>query len=78
MAKTFTKEELKKYNGLGGNPAYVACKGKVYNVSESPVWEIGDHFGHGAGKDLTEELEEAPHEEEVFRDFEVVGELIKD
>jgi len=31
----FTLEDLKKFNGKNGTPAYVACDGKVYDVSDS-------------------------------------------
>lgn len=71
-----TREELKKYDGTNGNPVYVAYKGKVYNLSSSSAWETGDHFGHMAGHDLTEELDDAPHDDEVFEDMEVVGKLV--
>jgi predicted heme/steroid binding protein len=58
----FTIDELSKYNGKNGNPAYVAYKGKVYEVTDSSFWMDGDHLGsHEAGKDLTEEIELAPH-----------------
>ncbi|MCJ7793611.1 cytochrome b5, partial [Candidatus Bathyarchaeota archaeon] len=49
-------------------PAYLAYKGKVYDVAQSSFWLDGDHLGmHDAGKDLTEELEMAPHREENFK-----------
>ena len=49
--KKFTLEELAKYDGKNGNPAYVAYSGKVYDVSESSFWTDGDHLGsHEAGK----------------------------
>lgn len=34
--KTFTPNELAKYNGQNGQPAYVAYKGIVYDVSNVP------------------------------------------
>ena len=43
--KEFTAEELAKFNGTGGNPAYVAYKGVVYDVTESAMWGDGDHEG---------------------------------
>ncbi|MEM3383173.1 MAG: cytochrome b5 domain-containing protein [Nitrososphaerales archaeon] len=74
--KIFTKEELKEYNGKNGKPAYIAYKGKVYDVTESYLWEGGEHQSqHLAGKDLTIEIEYAPHGVEVLERFPIVGEL---
>ncbi len=75
--KKVTLQELEENNGKDGKPAYFAYKGKVYDVSESGFWLDGDHLGmHQAGKDLTEELEMAPHKEENFQRVKLVGELI--
>jgi predicted heme/steroid binding protein len=71
-----TRNELKKYDGTNGKPVYIAYMGKVYNLSPVDEWEMGEHFGHLAGRDLTEELEDAPHDEEVFEGKEIVGELV--
>lgn len=74
--KDFTLEELKAYDGTEGRPAYVAYEGTVYDVSESYMWEGGDHEGwHQAGNDLTEAHAEAPHDVHVV-DFPVVGRLV--
>jgi len=74
--KKFTLEELAKFDGKEGRPAYVAYKGKVYDVSESWMWEDGDHQGlHEAGKDLTEDIEDSPHEDDSLSEFPVVGEI---
>jgi predicted heme/steroid binding protein len=74
--KKFTLEELAKFDGKEGRPAYVAYKGKVYDMSESWMWEDGDHQGlHEAGKDLTEDMGDAPHEDDNLSEFPVVGEL---
>ncbi len=74
--KKFTLEELAKYNGKGGNPAYIAYQGKVYDVSASPFWLSGDHFGsHQAGKDITGELPMAPHGPENLGRVKLVGQL---
>ena len=60
--------ELAQNNGQDGKPAYIAFKSKVYEVSESAFWLYGDHMGtHQAGKDLTSEIELAPHREEVLQ-----------
>ena len=75
--KKVTEQELEENNGKNGKPAYFAYKGKVYDVSESSFWLDGDHLGmHQAGKDLTEELEMAPHKEENFQRVKLVGELV--
>lgn len=55
--REFTIEELSKYDGSLGNPAYIAVKGIVYDVSNSPVWGGGTHFGAVAGVDLTSQFE---------------------
>jgi len=74
--KEFTLEELKKFDGRGGNPAYVAFKGVVYDVTESAMWGDGDHEGmHQAGADLTSEHDDAPHDVYVT-DFTEVGTLV--
>ncbi|MFA6195443.1 MAG: 2-oxoacid:acceptor oxidoreductase subunit alpha [Sulfurimonas sp.] len=71
-----TLDELKRYNGLNGARAYIAYKNRVYDVTESPFWENGEHEGtHVAGVDLTSELSNAPHDTEVFEKFPVVGTL---
>lgn len=75
--KNFTSEELAKYDGKNGNPAYVAVNGKVYDVTESAFWTDGEHLGsHQAGKELTEEMDIAPHGPENLERVKVVGVLI--
>ncbi len=77
-SKTFTAEELGQFNGKAGKPAYIAYNGKVYDVTKSDLWTNGEHQeSHEAGKDLTAELADAPHMDEVFRNFPVVGVLNK-
>ncbi|MHC3995586.1 2-oxoacid:acceptor oxidoreductase subunit alpha [Thiomicrolovo sp. ZZH C-3] len=71
-----TPRELAAYDGRDGRPAYIAYKGKIYDVSESPMWAEGNHQGmHQAGRDLTPMLEGAPHGDEVFARYSVVGTL---
>lgn len=75
--RKITSKELAENDGKNGNPAYVAFKGKVYDVSTSAFWMDGDHLGaHQAGKDLTNEMELAPHTEEVLNRAVLVGTLI--
>jgi len=72
--KVFNKEELAKYDGKDGRPAYVAYLGKVYDLSETHEAEHGDHYGHPFGQDLTDEIDEAPHDDNLVFLFPVVGE----
>ena len=75
--RKFTLKELEEYDGKGGKPAYIVYKGKVYEVSDSDLWSGGDHMGmHQAGKDLTEELELAPHRDEVLKRIKLIGVLV--
>ena len=77
--KSFSKEELARYNGKNGAPAYIAYKGKVYDVSASFIWRDGRHqVVHNAGEDLTDSLEQAPHGVELLERFPVIGILRED
>jgi predicted heme/steroid binding protein len=69
----FTINELRNFNGKDGHPAYVGFKGKVYDVTESSQWLDGDHLGHAAGQVLTDEMDIAPHGEDVIERMKVVG-----
>lgn len=71
----FNINDLSKFNGKNGNPAYIAFKGKVYDVTQSSQWTDGDHLGHEAGQDLTMALDIAPHGEEVIQKMKIVGVL---
>jgi predicted heme/steroid binding protein len=74
----FTLEELMRYDGKDGRPAYIAYKGKVYDVTESYLWADGDHQGeHVAGRDLTDEIGNAPHGEEELERVKPVGVLAR-
>jgi predicted heme/steroid binding protein len=74
--KIFTEEELRKYDGSNGI-AYVACYGKVYDVSDSYHWRQGvHHVRHHAGSDLTDALERAPHGFSLLGKFPVVGAMV--
>ncbi|MBP2030781.1 putative heme/steroid binding protein [Methanohalophilus levihalophilus] len=47
-------------------------------MTNSDLWMDGEHQGlHEAGMDLTEEMEDSPHEDDVFDDYEVVGTLVE-
>ncbi|MEY8442214.1 cytochrome b5 domain-containing protein [Lactobacillaceae bacterium 24-114] len=75
--QTFTKEELAKFDGQNGNPAYVAVNGTVYDVSGKKAWTGGKHHGHVAGQDLTDALlNDSPHGDKVLKNLPIVGKLI--
>jgi predicted heme/steroid binding protein len=75
--RVFTHEELGRYDGAAGAPAFVACAGQVYDVSGSFLWRGGRHQAeHTAGHDLTDELAQAPHGVETLERFAVVGILV--
>ncbi len=72
-----TLQELSQFDGGEKKPAYVAYKGKVYDVSSSKLWVEGNHVRkHSAGNDLTDALKTAPHGEEKVLQMPQVGELI--
>ncbi|MEP7166492.1 MAG: cytochrome b5 domain-containing protein [Candidatus Woesebacteria bacterium] len=71
--KAFTPQELAQNDGKDGHAAFFAYKGKVYDVSTSSFWKLGEHFGLHAGVDLTDKMAGAPHGEEVLSKFPVVG-----
>jgi predicted heme/steroid binding protein len=63
-----TRLELRRHSGERGTRKYIAYCGLVYDVTECPKWRPELHEGlHFAGQDLTSELPDAPHKEEVFR-----------
>ena len=74
----FTLEELHGFDGKEGRPAYIAYKGKVYDVSASRLWKDGSHARkHLAGNDLTDALRTAPHGEEKVLSMPLKGRLVE-
>jgi predicted heme/steroid binding protein len=72
--RVFSADELLRYNGRHGSPAYVACRGIVYDVTDSFLWQGGRHqVLHVAGVDLTASMAQAPHDTTVFDKFPQVG-----
>ena len=75
----FNEAELAKYNGENGNPIYIAHKNKVYDVTESKLWRNGLHMKrHHAGRDLSADIQGAPHEPDVLERYPQVGVLKKE
>jgi predicted heme/steroid binding protein/uncharacterized membrane protein len=72
--KVFSPEDLVEADGKDGRSALVAIDGTVYDVSGSEKWANGVHMRrHQAGKNLTSEIEGAPHGREVLRRLDVAG-----
>lgn len=68
-----SRQQLSLRNGQDKPEIWVAYKGVVYDVSQSRLWRKGMHYEHWAGQDLTEELADAPHNENVFDKFKAIG-----
>lgn len=81
--RTFTLEELKKYDGKNNMPAYVSVKGIVYDLSAVKPWKGGKHMNrHSAGFDLTDVfMNEAPKkihiDSKLLERIPMVGVLVK-
>ena len=76
--KEIDPKELEEYNGKDGKSVYIAHEGKVYDVSDSKLWKTGSHMKrHQAGKDLTADIQAAPHNAEVLERYPQVGVLAK-
>lgn len=71
----YTRSQLALRNGQDKPQIWVAYKGVIYDVSESRLWRRGQHYEHWAGQDLTDELPDAPHTDEVFERFKAIGKL---
>lgn len=72
--KVYTAEELSRVDGTDGSTVLVVVNGKVYDVSHSKKWGRGRHMNrHQAWRDLSADINAAPHGLEVLERFEVVG-----
>jgi predicted heme/steroid binding protein len=70
-----TMAQLALRNGQDKPQVWIAYKGLVYEISGSRLWQGGRHYEHWAGQDLTAELPDAPHTDEVFARFKAIGRL---
>lgn len=73
--REFTIDELSKYDGKNGNPAYIAVNGIVYDVTNNASWAAATHFGLTAGKDLTSEFNSCHAGQDILDKLKVVGKL---
>jgi predicted heme/steroid binding protein len=75
-----SEAELRRSDGERGSRKYVAHNGIVYDVTDCPKWRHDLHENlHFPGQDLTSELPDAPHTEEVFARpcVKIVGKLAR-
>jgi predicted heme/steroid binding protein len=73
--KLYTLSQLALRNGKDKDEIWCAFEGIIYDVTKSRLWRDGKHYEHWAGQDLTEELKDAPHTENVFDKFKKIGKL---
>lgn len=73
---TFTTEQLSRYTGKNGAPAYVAVNGVVYDVTNNAAWAAATHFGLVAGRDLTQEFASCHAGANILQKLRVVGRLV--
>lgn len=77
--KEFDPEELAQCDGKDERAAHIVHRGKVIDVSKSKLWQGGVHMKrHHAGRDLTTDLQAAPHGPEVLDRYPQVGILEKE
>ena len=62
-----TNMELRRNSGERGTRKWIAYNGMVYDVTDCPKWRTDMHEQlHFPGQDLTSELPDAPHRDDVF------------
>jgi predicted heme/steroid binding protein len=78
--RSVTLVELRLNAGERSNRKWIAYNGVVYDVTDCPRWQKDMHEGlHFPGQDLSTELTDAPHTENVFSRpcIKIVGRLIE-
>lgn len=75
--ENLTADELARFDGKEGRPAYFAYAGVIYDATGKTLWKGGSHVGkHLAGSDLTDALRHAPHGEDRITALPVVGRFV--
>lgn len=76
-----TAQELAEYNGVAGQPLYVAVEGKIYDLTKCRYWKNGIHEKSPedaiGGKDLTEVLKTSKHGAKRVLRYPHVGFLVE-
>ena len=73
---TYSLEELALRNGQDMPSIWVGYKGKIYDVTSSELFKDGYHYFHATGIDLTNDMPDAPHLDDVMNNFKIVGILL--
>jgi predicted heme/steroid binding protein len=73
----FSKNDLAKYNGKDGMPAYVAVNGNVYDITNVAAWGAATHFGLSAGNDLTAQFASCHAAQPILQKLPIVGKMIE-
>src|SRR5918912_208436 len=78
--RSFTLEELARYDGKNGNDCLVAVDGEVYLIEGFALWKEGEHIPSGGrarcGLELTEVIDkESPHGRSKLQLLKKVGTL---
>jgi predicted heme/steroid binding protein len=77
--RSYTLQELAKFDGKNGNKCLVAVDDEVYLIEGFDLWKNGQHAPSGGrarcGLDLTEVIDDAPHGRSKLQLLERVGTL---
>jgi predicted heme/steroid binding protein len=77
--RSFTTEELDRYDGVDGHQCLVAVDGDVYLIEGFALWSMGRHTPSGGrarcGLDLSDVIDESPHGKSKLRLLKKVGSL---
>ena len=77
--RSYTLQELAKFDGKNGNKCLVAVDDEVYLIEGFDLWKNGQHMTSGGrarcGLDLTEVIDDAPHGRSKLQLLERVGTL---
>ena len=72
-----TLEELSKYDGKNGNPAYVAVDGIIYDVTNEDIFKKSPHNSLNLGTNITKEFNGCHNaDESVLAKLPIVGTVI--
>jgi predicted heme/steroid binding protein len=77
--RSFTAEELARYDGVDGHQCLVAVEGDVYLIEGFALWSMGRHTPSGGraccGLDLSDVIDESPHGKSKLQLLKKVGAL---